>query len=102
MVPLLRHFCRVTLPICLPTVLEIARYLFINAMTTVSALVFLYAPGNMPASVSILHLDEAGDLGPAAAMATLIVLTTMTVSVLYSIATHFLLRHHQAWRQLSH
>jgi iron(III) transport system permease protein len=81
-------------------VLEIARYLFINAMTTVSALVFLYSPGNMPASVSILHLDEAGDLGPAAAMAMLIVLTTISVSVLYSIATHFLLRRHQAWRQL--
>jgi iron(III) transport system permease protein len=94
-------FWRVTLPICLPAVLEIARYLFINAMTTVSALVFLYAPGNMPASVSILHLDEAGDLGPAAAMATLIVLTTIAVSVLYSITTHFLLRRHQAWRQLS-
>lgn len=95
-------FWRVTLPICLPAVLEIARYLFINAMTTVSALVFLYSPGNMPASVSILHLDEAGDLGPAAAMATLIVLTTISVSILYSIATHFLLRRHQAWRQLKH
>jgi len=94
-------FWRVTLPICLPAVLEIARYLFINAMTTVSALVFLYAPGNMPASVSILHLDESGDLGPAAAMATLIVLTTIFVSVLYSIITHFLLRRHQAWRRLT-
>jgi iron(III) transport system permease protein len=93
-------FWRVTLPICLPAVLEIARYLFINAMTTVSALVFLYSPGNMPASVSILQLDEAGDLGPAAAMATLIVLTTISVSVLYSIATHYLLRRHQAWRQI--
>ena len=94
-------FWRVTLPICLPGVLEIARYLFINAMTTVSALVFLYSPSTMPASVSILHLDESGDLGPAAAMATLIVLTTIAVSVLYSIATHYLLRHHQAWRQLT-
>lgn len=35
-------FFRVTLPVCLPAVLEISRYLFINAMTTtVSALVFL-------------------------------------------------------------
>jgi iron(III) transport system permease protein len=90
----------VTLPICLPAVLEIARYLFINAMTTVSALVFLYSPGNMPASVSILHLDEAGDLGPAAAMATLIVMTTISVSVIYSITTHYLMRSHQEWRQI--
>lgn len=38
---------RVTLPVCLPAVLEIARYLFINAMTTVSALVFLYSSNTL-------------------------------------------------------
>lgn len=89
---------RVTLPVCLPAVLEIARYLFINAMTTVSALVFLYSPNTLPASVAILNLDEAGELGPAAAMATLIVLTSAIASLLYSLATHFLFRRHQAWR----
>ncbi len=51
-------FFRVTLPVCLPAVLEISRYLFINAMTTVSALVFLYSPDTLPAAVSILNLDE--------------------------------------------
>jgi len=91
---------RVTLPVCLPAVLDISRYLFINAMTTVSALVFLYSPQTLPASVSILNLDEAGELGPAAAMATLIVLTSTIVSLLYAFASHFLLHRHQAWRQL--
>ena len=43
-VPFWRTFCRVTLPVCLPAVLDIAMYLFVNAMTTVSAVVFLYAP----------------------------------------------------------
>lgn len=90
---------RVTLPVCLPAVLEIARYLFINAMTTVSALVFLYSPTTLPASVAILNLDEAGELGPAAAMATLIVLTSTAISLLYSFVTHLLFRRHQAWRQ---
>jgi iron(III) transport system permease protein len=89
---------RVTLPICLPAVLDIARYLFINAMTTISALVFLYSPDTLPAAVTILHLDEAGKIGPAAAMATLIVLTCAGASLLYSILTHLLLRQHQAWR----
>jgi iron(III) transport system permease protein len=89
---------RVTLPVCLPAVLEIARYLFINAMTTVSALVFLYSPDTLPAAVSILNLDEAGELGPAAAMATLIVITCALVSLLYSVLTHFLFRRQQAWR----
>ena len=92
---------RVTLPVCLPAVLEIARYLFINAMTTVSALVFLYSPETLPASVSILNLDEAGELGPAAAMATLIVLTCAVASLLYSLLTHFLFRRQQAWRNPS-
>lgn len=94
-------FWRVTLPVCLPAVLEISRYLFINAMTTVSALVFLYSPSTLPASVSILNLDEAGELGPAAAMATLIVLTTAVFSLLHSALTHLLLRRHQAWRSAS-
>ena len=89
---------RVTLPVCLPAVLEITRYLFINAMTTVSAVVFLYAPHTLPASVSILNLDEAGELGPAAAMATLIVLTSALTSLVYSLITHLLFKRHQAWR----
>lgn len=92
-------FWRVTLPVCLPAILEISRYLFINAMTTVSALVFLYSPRTLPASVSILNLDEAGELGPAAAMATLIVATTTAFSLLHSASTHWLLRRHQAWNR---
>ncbi len=93
-------FWRVTLPVCLPAVLEIFRYLFINAMTTVSAVVFLYAPHTLPAAVSILNLDEAGELGPAAAMATLIVATTALYSLLHSVLCHVFLRKHQAWRTL--
>lgn len=92
-------FWRVTLPVCLPAVLEISRYLFINAMTTVSAVVFLYAPETLPASVSILNLDEAGELGPAAAMATLIVATTAVFSLLHAALSHVLLGRQQAWRQ---
>lgn len=92
-------FWRVTLPVCLPAVLEISRYLFINAMTTVSALVFLYAPDTLPASVSILNLDEAGELGPAAAMATLIMVTTATFSLLHALISQVWLARQQTWRQ---
>ncbi len=92
-------FHRVTLPVCLPAILEISRYLFINAMTTVSAVVFLYAPETLPASVSILNLDEAGELGPAAAMATLIMLTTAVFSLLHALLSQWLLGRQQAWRQ---
>ena len=93
-------FWRVTLPVCLPAVLEMFRYLFINAMTTVSAVVFLYSPDTLPASVSILNLDEAGELGPAAAMATLIVATTALYSLLHAVLSHVFLRKHHVWREL--
>ena len=42
-VPLLRTMTRVTVPVCLPAVLDIGIYLFVNAMTTVSAVIFLYS-----------------------------------------------------------
>ena len=40
-VPFFKTFRRVTLPICAPALVDIARYFFINAMTTISAVVFL-------------------------------------------------------------
>jgi iron(III) transport system permease protein len=43
-VPFYKTFWRVTLPICTPALVDIARYFFINAMTTISAVVFLYSP----------------------------------------------------------
>ena len=98
-VPFWRTFFRVTVPVCLPTVLEISRYLFVNAMTTVSAVVFLYSPKTMPASVAIVNLDEAGDIGAAAAMATLIVATSSAVCVVYYFLQVWLERRTQAWRQ---
>ena len=72
-VPFYKTFWRVTVPICLPAILDIGRYFFVNAMTTISAVVFLYSPETKLASIAILNLDEAGEIGPAAAMAMLIV-----------------------------
>jgi iron(III) transport system permease protein len=91
-------FWRVTLPVCLPAVLEIFRYLFINAMTTVSAIVFLYAPETLPATVSIINLDEAGELGPAAAMATLVVITNLIFCLLHALFSRWLLGRGESWR----
>ena len=64
----MKLFARVTVPVCLPAVLDISIYLFINAMTTVSAVVFLYSPKTALASVAVLNMDDAGDIAPAAAM----------------------------------
>ncbi|HEY1439071.1 MAG TPA: putative 2-aminoethylphosphonate ABC transporter permease subunit [Casimicrobiaceae bacterium] len=98
-VPFYKTFFRVTVPVCLPAILDIARYLFVNAMVTVSAVVFLYAPDTQLASLAILNLDDAGEIGPAAAMATLIVAASTTMCILYAVITRFLLTRTQAWRR---
>ncbi|GKT02318.1 putative 2-aminoethylphosphonate ABC transporter permease subunit [Acidovorax sp. SUPP3434] len=97
-VPLYKTFWRVTLPICLPVLLDVSRYFFISAMTTISAVVFLYSPDTRLASVAILNLDEAGDTGPAAAMAVLIAATSAVVTLLYLAAGYWVERRTQAWR----
>jgi iron(III) transport system permease protein len=97
-VPFYKTFARVTAPVCLPAILDIARYLFINAMVTLSAVIFLYSPDTKVASVAIVNLDEAGEIGPAAAMATLIVATSTLVCLIYALLTRVLLRRTQAWR----
>jgi len=100
-VPFYRTFFRVTVPVCLPAVLDIGRYLFVNGMVTISAVMFLYAPDTRVASVSILNMDEAGEIGAAAGMATLIVASSTAMCILYAIITRVLLGRTQAWRATS-
>lgn len=98
-VPFYLTFWRVTLPICVPAILDIAIYLFVNAMTTVSAVIFLYAADTMPAAVIIVHMEEAGTTAAAAAMGTLIVATSAAVKGVHLLLARFIDRHTQAWRQ---
>ena len=98
-VPFYRTFARVTVPICLPAILDIAIYLFVNALTTVSAVVFLYGASSKLASISIVHMDEAGATAAAAAMATLIVATALTVKLLHLILEEHLFAKLQVWRK---
>jgi iron(III) transport system permease protein len=98
-VPFYKTFWRVTVPVCLPALVDISRYYFVNAMTTISCVVFLYSPKTMPAAISILQLDEAGAVGPAAAMATLIVATSAVVTALFFLVEWWLIRQTQAWRR---
>ncbi|HEY9066489.1 MAG TPA: putative 2-aminoethylphosphonate ABC transporter permease subunit [Burkholderiaceae bacterium] len=97
-VPFFKTFWRVTLPICTPTLLDIGRYFFINAMTTISAVVFLYSPETKVASIAILNLDEAGEAGPAAACAVLITAGSTLVSLLFIALGWWVERRTQAWR----
>lgn len=98
-VPFWRTFTRVTLPVCLPAVLDIAMYLFVNAMTTVSAVVFLYSPHTTLAAIAVLNMDDAGDVAPAAAMAMLIFATSAVIRAAYMLITQGFLVRSQAWRK---
>lgn len=73
----IKLFWRVTVPVCMPAIIEMAVYFFINSMVTISAVVFLYAADFKLASVSIVNMDDAGDIAPAAAMSILIVIVNM-------------------------
>ena len=97
-VPFYKTFWRVTLPICTPAMIDIARYFFINAMTTISAVVFLYSPETKVASIAILNLDEAGDTGAAAAMAVLIAVVSSIATGLFMLLGWWVGRRTQAWR----
>jgi iron(III) transport system permease protein len=97
-VPFYRTFMRVTLPVCLPAVLDIAMYLFLNALTTVSAVVFLYSPQTTLASIAVLNMDDAGDVAPAAAMAMTIFFAATLVRVVYTLLAKGVLGRTQAWR----
>ncbi|MGZ5237791.1 MAG: putative 2-aminoethylphosphonate ABC transporter permease subunit [Caldimonas sp.] len=98
-VPFFTTFRRVTLPICTPTLVDIARYFFINAMTTISAVVFLYSPDTKVAAIAILNLDEAGEAGAAAACAVMITAASTVVTLLFMAAGAWVDRRTQAWRR---
>jgi iron(III) transport system permease protein len=89
---------RVTLPICSPALIDIARYFFINAMTTISAVVFLYSPETKVAAIAILNLDEAGEMGAAAAMAVLITAASGVAMLAFTALAWAVERRTQAWR----
>ena len=96
--PFYKLFARVTVPVCLPAIMDISIYLFVNAMTTVSAVVFLYSPDTTLASVAVLNMDDAGDVAPAAAMGMMIFYTNVIARLLHAGASRWLERRTQAWR----
>jgi len=98
-VPFWRTFARVTMPICTPAILDVAVYLFVNALTTVSAVIFLYGAGTKLASIAIVHMDEAGAIAAAAAMATTIMVTAIAAKLLHLALNALVFERLQRWRK---
>nr|WP_264876036.1 putative 2-aminoethylphosphonate ABC transporter permease subunit [Vibrio agarivorans] len=97
--PQYKLFFKVTLPVCMPAILDIATYMFINAMTTTSAVVFLYSTNTIPASVAVLNMDDAGQTGAAAAMAVMIMLSAGSAKLLHMTLVKWIESKTQAWRK---
>ncbi len=97
--PFYRTFWRVTVPVCLPSTLDIAIYMFVNAMTTVSGVVFIYGPKTELAAISVLNMDDTGEIASAAAMAMMIFYTNVAARMLHLLLARWLELRTQAWRR---
>jgi iron(III) transport system permease protein len=97
--PVWRLFLTVTAPICLPAIVDIFIYLFLNAMTTVSAVIFLYATDTKPASVALVNIEDSGNTAAAAAMATVIAASSAVLRATQVMFSRWLDRRLQAWRR---
>ena len=98
-VPFYKTFLRVTVPVCLPAMLEIGMYYFVNSMATVSAVIFLYSADLPLASVAIANMDDAGDTAPACALSMLVVFANAGVRLIYEFLTRRIRRRNMAWSQ---
>jgi iron(III) transport system permease protein len=96
-VPFYRTFWRVTVPIGLPAIVAVSMYFFLSAMVTLSAVVFLVAPGTELAAVAVLLMDDAGDTAQAAAMSVCIIGVGLAVRLVYWLLLRRITRRTQAW-----
>jgi iron(III) transport system permease protein len=96
--PRYRTLWRVTVPLSMTAILDVSIYYFLAAMTTVSAVVFLYSTHTSLASVAVLNMDDAGEFAQAIAMAVVISATCVAARILHYLLTRGIHRRAQAWR----
>lgn len=78
----------VYLPTLMPTLIAVGVFLFMNAMVTLSAVVFLVGPSMPLAAVTVMRLDEAGFTSKAAAFSTCIMLVVAGVIAVVRWSSH--------------
>ncbi|MDO7210777.1 putative 2-aminoethylphosphonate ABC transporter permease subunit [Acinetobacter nosocomialis] len=97
-----KTFWKVYLPMCFPALCDVSVYIFVNAMTTVSAAIFLYSPDTSLAAVAVLNMDDAGDTVAAVAMSILILTTSCVVKLTHWLFTRKIMARSQQWRESAH
>ena len=91
---------KIYLPTLLPTLIDIAGYFFVNAMTTVSALIFLFTAHTRVAAIAVVNLIEGSRIGQAAALATVIMAISITAALIQA-GLRVLVIRSQPWRRRS-
>jgi iron(III) transport system permease protein len=89
---------RIHAPVLLPTLIDVAGYFFVNAMTTVSALIFLFTAQTRPAAIAVINLVEGSRIGQASAFAVVIMVLSMTATAV-QLTLRFLVIRAQGWRR---
>lgn len=82
-VPFYKTLLKVTLPLCSSAILEMIVFFFVNSMSTVAAVVFLYSPKTSLASIAIVNLQDYGFTASAAAMSVVVLLINLIVRISY-------------------
>jgi iron(III) transport system permease protein len=89
---------RVYLPVLAPTLIDVAGYLFVHAMTTVSALIFLFTAKTRVAAIAVVNLVEGSRIGQAAAFAVLIMAVSIMATLVQLLVRAMIMRG-QPWRR---
>ena len=92
-------FLKVTVPLSITAVMENFMYIFVNSMTTVSAVIFLYSSNLKLASIAVVHMEEGGSIAAAASMAVLIVLTNIIARIIYEVILKKVRRKTDVWKK---
>lgn len=100
-VPFYRTFTRVTMPMSFAAIVEMFVYFFINSMTTISAIIFLYTSQTKPASVAIVTMMDEGNTESAAAMSIIVIVTNILVRLGYEFFTKKIKKRMNAWQEAS-
>jgi iron(III) transport system permease protein len=70
---------KITLPIIWPSLVRSSVFFYMQAMVTLSAVIFLFSPASTVASVVVVQLEDMGAMSAAAAFATLIVVSVIAM-----------------------
>ncbi|UCH25308.1 MAG: ABC transporter permease subunit [Trueperaceae bacterium] len=78
---------RILVPLLIIPLIGGLIFAFVRAMTAISQVIFLVSPGNMLATVLLLGWVEQGQLGRAAAMGSILIVSMLTVILLLMLLT---------------